>query len=217
MKKKRIMSSILIACTAVVLLAAIFVILFARNRIELKRHSAKANIPALPVASCSDDDLQDMAKQLVLSLQNKEWDTLAAVVHPEFGLVFSPYPTVNLSTARCFTGSQIKTFQRDRELYIWGVYDGTGEPIELNVNDYLARFVSDAEFLSGTVAVNAVQHAGNALENLETVFEGARYVDFYVPDLAEENGMGWKSLHLVFEEYEGLLYLSAVIHSEYTV
>lgn len=215
-KKKNIISAVLICALALLILIGIFITLFARTKI-IRDKQPRSGITIKTVsAECDDDKLKEEAVQILAAIRAQDYVALSEVVHPEYGILFSPYPTVNLSSDRCLTAAQVSDFSRDFSKYIWGTYDGTGEPIDLTVQDYLSRFVLDAEFEKGTIAVNAIQHTGNALENLEEVFDGCRYVDFYLP-ASEADGLNWRSIHLVFEEYKGRLFLTAIIHSEYTV
>ena len=163
-----------------------------------------------------DEELADYAQTVLKYLKNRDYDALAAVAHPEYGVVFSPYPTVSLSSANCFSPKEISGFDDDRQRYAWGIYDGSGLPIEMTVEGYFERFVMDVDFTkSSQYSVNEVSRSGNALENVKEVFPNGSFVDFYMP--GQDMDINWRSLKLVFESYEGALRLTAVIHGENTI
>ena len=150
------------------------------------------------------------------ALREGNFSALASMVHPEYGLTFSPYADVNLVSARCFTAAQVAALGTDDTEYVWGVYDGSGEPIQLTAADYFARFVYDRDYCAAPrLGVDQVLRSGNALENAAEIFSGARFVELHDPG-EPDNEQDWRTLRLVFEDYEGSLYLSAVIHSEWT-
>ena len=164
-------------------------------------------------ADASDRELIEYTKEILKAVGNRDYAALSAVAHTEYGVVFSPYATVNLGTNCCFTPSQIAAFGADTTKYIWGVYDGVGDPIEMTPAEYFDTFVFNADFTKcDDFAVDEFLRTGNSLENITEVFPGCRFVDCYMPD-----GENWQSLRLVFEEDEGKLMLSAVVHSENTM
>jgi hypothetical protein len=182
-------------------------------------------LPGFERTRGSDGQAQTQNSYLV----EKAYDTLAAVkdgdyaalarsVHPEYGVVFSPYATISLSSNKCFTGSQVAGFATDANTYVWGVYDGGGDPIELTPADYFARFVYNKDVARASlVGVNYIVKSGNALENITEVFPNARFVDFYLPgDDGSSDSHDWNSLRIGFEEYAGVLRLTVILHSEWT-
>lgn len=166
-----------------------------------------------------DSALVQYAYAVLRQIKDSDYKGLSTVVHPEYGVVFSPYSTVTLATDKYFTASQVAKFDRDSTVYVWGVYDGSGEPIEMTPADYFERFVFDRDYTQAEkIGVDQVVRTGNALENITEAFPNVRYVDFYLSggQKAEEE-LAWGSLRLGFEEYEGFLRLTVIIHSEYTV
>ncbi len=165
----------------------------------------------------SNSDLVRLAYSVVLCLREADYETLSGLVNPDYGLVLSPYANVNLGSARCLTPEQVVDIGRDREVYVWGTEDGTGEPIQMTPEEYFAAYVYDADYYGAPViTVNRIAKSGNSLENVQTVFPEGLFVDFYMPP-SEEGGLDWRLLRLVFEDCGGGLKLSALIHSQYTV
>ncbi|MDR2665153.1 MAG: hypothetical protein LBC21_02605 [Oscillospiraceae bacterium] len=158
------------------------------------------------------------AYDILDTLKNSDYESLARSVHPEYGVIFAPYATISLPSNKRFTEGQVSSFGVDANTYVWGVYDGSGEPIELSPAAYFARFVYNKDFARApVVGVNYTVRSGNALENVTDVFPDAQYVDFYFPgDDKGADSRDWNSLRLGFEDYSGTLCLTVIIHSEWT-
>ena len=162
-------------------------------------------------------ELVTAAYEILGYIKNDEFEKLGNISHPETGVLFSPYATISTQTARVFTAAQMKSFDRDKQSYVWGIYDGTGKPIELTPSAYFERFVFDRDFTRAKlVGVNHVVRSGNSLENITEVFPDMQYVDFHVPS-SDADDLSWASLRLGFTEYDSCLMLSLILHSEYTI
>lgn len=170
-------------------------------------------------ADATSAELTEYAFRILESIKSGDYGALSKVIHPEYGVVFSPYATINLTSNLCFSAAQVESFQSDKNRYMWGKYDGSGNPIELTPSEYFKAFVYDKGYLSASeIGVDTVVKSGNSLENIKEVFPDARFVDFYIPGADRDNGgLDWSSLRLVFEEYHGKLMLTVILHSEWTV
>jgi hypothetical protein len=170
-------------------------------------------------SGAANAELTEYAFEILGYIKSEDYDALSQVVHPEYGLVFSPYATVNLASNKRFTASQIEDFSEDKNKYVWGKYDGNGEPIELTPAEYSETFVFDKDYtLASEIGVDAIIKSGNSLENIKEVFPNARFIDFHIPGTDQDSGgLDWSSLRLGFEEYKGELKLTVIIHSEWTV
>ncbi len=178
-------------------------------------HSDKATIDH----TASNAELTAYAFEILEQIKAKDYDALSGNVHPEYGVVFSPYATVSLVSNKCFTAKQVADFAKDENHYVWGKYDGGDNPIDLTPAAYFEEFVFDRDFTQAPeIGVDTIIMSGNALENFTDVFPDARFVDFHIPAAdADSEGLDWTSLRLGFEEYKGLLKLTVVVHSEWTV
>lgn len=203
------------AVAAIVVLGVIAAVMISLLTPDDGKQPAEMN----PVETdASGRELTEYAENILTLLSAGDYASLGGVVHPEYGVVFSPYATIDLTANRRFTAAQVAEFDRDTQVYIWGIYDGGAEPIKLTPAEYFARFVWDADYLQADkVRINRVSAKGNALENIDEVFPNARYVDFYIAPTRGSDGTDWHSLRLVFEDFGGVLMLSAVVHSEYTI
>jgi hypothetical protein len=152
------------------------------------------------------------------SIRDGDYAALSRSVHPTYGVVFSPRATISLSSNKCFTAAQVAAFGSDGNNYVWGVSVGGGEPIELTPSEYFSRFVYSRDFARcGIIGINSIVKSGDALENITEVFPDVKFVDFYSPgDDQNADGRDWQCLRLGFEEYQGQLRLTLILHSEWT-
>lgn len=151
-------------------------------------------------------------------IRDENWSALAGAVHPEKGVTFTPYSSVEADDP-CFTPEEVAAFGSDTKNYLWGYADGSGAPLTLTPADYFQRYVFNADYTQAPfLAVNRVISSGNAVENVADAYPDASFVEFYYDGLDEVNeGFDWCALKLVFEPYEGRLMLVGVIHSEWTI
>jgi len=164
----------------------------------------------------SNEELVRLSASVAECIAVGDYETLSGYVHPVYGVVFVPYSTVNLGSNQCFTPQRIAITGRDSTVYVWGVKYGSDEPIQLTAGQYFAEYVYDRDYASApVVGFNTVLRSGNALENVASVFPDGQFVDLYFPSTSSE-GNDWRILRMVFEDYEGEMKLSALIHSEYT-
>lgn len=165
-------------------------------------------------------ELTKLAYTVLEYIEQRDYAGLSQVAHPEYGVVFSPYATVSLATNKCFQTKQIAAFDTDQTVYVWGVHEGTGEPIEMTPESYLTEYVLDKDYIGASViGVNRIVKSGNALENITEVFPDVKFVDFHIPGGEKDStdDFGWSSLRLGFEEYEGKQWLTVILNSRWTV
>jgi len=171
-----------------------------------------------PPEDTENAEMISLAYKVLEYIRDDDFTSLQHLIHPDLGVTFSPYATVNLSTNRQFTSSQISRLNTDTNIYVWGVFNGSGEPIELTPADYFARFVSAAEFINAPdIGVNQIIRSGNALENITETFPDIRFVDFHISRGEPTDETDWSSLRLGFENYNGNLRLIAVVYSSWTI
>ena len=170
-------------------------------------------------AQVHNTELTALSYSIINHIKDGDFQALSLVAHPEYGVVFSPYATITLSKSKCFQPEQIALFGSDTNLYVWGVYAGSGEPIEMTVADYLSQFVLYRDYsASAILGINRIVRSGNALENIKDVFPNLQFVDFHIPGNADNDGedCAWSSLRLGFEEYDGSLWLTLILSSRWT-
>lgn len=167
----------------------------------------------------SEELLRDTSIKALGALQNKNMGYLSTLAHPEKGIRFTPYSYINLENDVVLSASEIKNILADSRSFVWGVYDGIGEPIDLPFMDYFDKFVYDRDFMNAEeTSKNRSIGSGNTINNIETVYPNAEYFEYHFPGFNPEyGGMDWVSLRLVFEEYKGAWYLVGIVHDQWTI
>lgn len=170
-------------------------------------------------AGATNAEITEYAFKILGYIKTGDYEALSQAVHPEYGVVFSPYATINLTSNKCFTATQVKGFAEDGDQYVWGKYDGSGEPINLTPAEYFKDFVFDKDYtLASEIGVDTIIMSGNSLENIKDAFPSVRFVDFHIPGADQASGgLDWTSLRLGFEDYNGELKLTLILHSEWTI
>lgn len=188
---------------------------------------------ALAVLSCGSvesfvTDPAELAANVVVALRQKDWLTLSRLAHPERGVRFTPYAYVDLESDLVLSPEQLAVLdadeakERGREPHVrrWGVFDGTGEPIEMTVDEYYGRFLYDRDFASAERGgPNERVGHGNSLNDMPAVF-GDRdvvFFEYHVPGTERYGGMDWRSLRVVLERIKNRWYLIGLVHDEWTI
>ncbi|HLD73875.1 MAG TPA: hypothetical protein VJB34_03135 [Bdellovibrionota bacterium] len=169
--------------------------------------------------------LRYRARIVLETLKNKDMNMLAQYVHPEKGVRFSPYAYVELQKENdmpanlVFTAEQIKNFFSIKEPSVWGIYDGSGEPMEFVPGEYYEAFVYDHDYMNAPqVGYNEIIGQGNTTNNSFEVYPEAIIVEYHFPGFDKQfDGMDWASLRLVFEKFKGTWWLVGVIHAGWTI
>lgn len=152
-------------------------------------------------------------------LKTKDMDDLSDYIHPSKGVRFSPYGYIDTDNHLVFTAEEVDNLDKDAGIYTWGSYDGSGEPIELDFNDYYDRFIFDHDFSNPQIIGNNVRIGqGNTLNNIAEVYENGYFVELHFQGFDPQyEGIDWVSLRLVFEEVDGDWYLVGIVHDQWTI
>jgi hypothetical protein len=160
------------------------------------------------------------AAQVVMALKERDMAGLSGLVHPDNGVRFSPYTCVQAAAGGdlVFSTAQIPGLWNDPTIYHWGVYDGSGESIDLTFREYFEWFVYDVEFARPDVAgFDETVGQGNTINNIAEVYPEAVVVEYHFEGFDPQYaGMDWRSLRLVLEESGGKWYLVGIVHDEWT-
>jgi len=157
------------------------------------------------------------AGEVVQVLQSQDMALVSAYVHPVQGVRFSPYAFVK-DTDLVFPPDQVAGLAVDSNIYSWGNYAGTGEPINLSFPDYYKKFIYDVDFANAPqVSLNHRLSGGNSIDNAAEFYPGSMIVEYYFPGFDPQyGGMDWRSLKLVFSQADGSWDLVGIIHDEWT-
>ena len=182
--------------------------------------SGSAEAGTAPAFSAKDTTaLLRSAAGVAEALKFQDYEALARYVHPERGVTFSPYSTVDLGTDQNFTADQIRTLEDDATRYQWGYEDGRGEPIQMTISQFLEEFIFSVDYTQApSVGVDEIVLTGNSLENLSSAYPDCRFVDLCYPSLDPAyGGLDWCSLKMVFAPTQSGWYLVGLIHSQWTI
>lgn len=159
------------------------------------------------------------ALDVVGLLQSQDMSGLELYIHPEKGVRFTPYGHIDPANDRLFVDSLIPGLLLDTQTYLWGYYDGSGDPIELTFSDYFDQFVYDVDFANpNLIGNNVLIGSGNSQSNITEVYPDAVFVEFHFTGFDPQySGIDWESLRLVFEEINDIWYLTGIIHDQWTI
>jgi len=163
--------------------------------------------------------IKETSDKVIRALKDKDAQAISDFVHPEKGVRFTPYTSVDLKQDLVFTAEEVKNFFNDKKKYMWGYYDGIGDEIILTPAEYYDVFVYSKDFANAEkIGYNEILSYGNAVENQFEAYPGAIIVEYYFSGFDPKyEGMDWQSLRLVFEEYKGDWKLSGIIHNQWTI
>lgn len=160
--------------------------------------------------------LEQQATDILHTLNDRNMEALAAHVHPEKGLLFSPYLSISEETVH-FEQNEIDTLLEDETTYLWG-YGEANTEIRLSPADYFTQHLEAERFFEADeVFVDQENPAVEYSDYLQTVFPEAKIVEFYDAGTDQFSGLDWRSLNLVFEQdAENEWRLVAVINNLFT-
>jgi hypothetical protein len=173
----------------------------------------------LPSATPSSTNqiVLNLANQVIQTLKNQDMLSLSSFVHPVDGIRFSPYAFVQ-DTDQAFSADKVAGIMADSSVYNWGNYAGSGEPIQLSFPEYYSKFIYDVDYTNAPqVSLNHRLSTGNSIDNSAEFYPGGMVVEYYFPGFDPQyGGMDWRSLRLVFSEFDSTWYLAGIIHDEWT-
>ena len=103
---------------------------------------------------------------MIDAISDKDMKTVSKFVHPTKGLRFTPYTSVSLKDDVVFSVVEVEGFFNDKNIYLWGYYDGIGDEILLTPREYYEEFIYTKDFKNiEDVGYNEVLSGGNAVEN----------------------------------------------------
>jgi len=180
--------------------------------IDKNETPAKNNSPA-------SNNIISVAMDVMELIKAKDMNTLSQYVHPTSGVRFTPYFFVDAQTDQVFTPSQAAGLMQDTQVITWGVYDGSGEPINLKFSDYYDKFIYDKDFVNPEIIGNNVAvGSGNMIDNVAEIYPNGHFIEFHFSQFDPQyEGIDWESLRLVFEQHNNTWYLVGVIHGQWTI
>ncbi|HHW22060.1 MAG TPA: hypothetical protein GXX26_04145 [Clostridiaceae bacterium] len=163
--------------------------------------------------------IEKRANDVLTAIKDFDMEKLAEFIHPDKGVRFSPYGFVDVDNDLVFTADEVKNLASDSKIYLWGHYDGSGDPIGLSFQDYYRKFIYDVDFINAEkTGYNQVLGHGNALNNSFEVYKNSIIVEYHFSGIDPKyEGMDWRSLRLAFEKKNDVWYLVGIIHDQWTI
>lgn len=163
--------------------------------------------------------LLEAGNRVLKALKDRDYGALSLLAHPDLGITFTPYSTVDPDRDIVLTAELLAQAGKDTTRYTWGVSHGSGDPIYLTVSEYIDTYVFNADYTQAPLlGVDRVISSGNSLENVADAYPDCRFVEYYFPGLSPANeGLDWCALKLVFQDCDGAYRLVGVIHSQWTI
>jgi hypothetical protein len=167
----------------------------------------------------NDSLLRKRTHEAILAFKNKDYVALAAMVHPDSGVRFSPYGYIDSVHDRIVTADWISKQATRKEKLLWGTTDAAGDDINTTLGTYIDRYVYDVEFIKPEkMEVDMFMGLGTTLNNLREMYPTCHFTESYFSGFDKKyDGMDWRSLRLVFKMKDGQYYLIGVVHDEWTI
>ncbi|MGV3546463.1 MAG: hypothetical protein ACO1N4_05325 [Pedobacter sp.] len=173
-----------------------------------------------PTDTLGDEEtINTIASEILTTLKAKDYKAFAAYFHPIEGVVFSPYGFIDTKTAKKLTKAAFLKLIDEHGSVTWGSYDGSGETIRLTAQQYIDKFVYNADYINAEkTSYNQVIGKGSSINNLNQIFPQHPFVEYHFNGVDKKyEGMDWTSLRLVFKPHQGTYFLVAVVHDQWTI
>jgi hypothetical protein len=167
----------------------------------------------------NDTSLLSLTDTILNLLKNRDYNHLAQFIHPQLGVRFSPYGIVDTAKNIKLSAQQLVELSNNKKTIKWGTFEGSGEPINLNIDDYFKKVVYDVDFINAEKkSVNKIIGADSTASNIASIYPGCDFVQFYFSGFKKQyQGMDWKSLVLVYKRTDTKPFLVAIVHNQFKI
>ena len=174
---------------------------------------------SVPVVSdMSQQTLKQQAMRIQRALANNDFARITDDIHPTRGVRFSMYAYVHLDKDKVFSREQFAQYLNQSNIrFTWGEKDGTGDLLITPLPTYLETWVDAKKFNNARIKINEFESRGNMINNVKEAYPKSDVVDFYYKGSAKYDGIDWRGMRLVFDEYQGKRYLVGIINDQWTV
>ncbi len=169
------------------------------------------------VDTVAEIDLMVVSEKIVKAIKAKDYETFVNFIHPSEGVRFSAMSSFDAKDDKVLTKEQILDLSKTKKPFTWGIQEGIGDHIKLNIDKYFNEFVYDVDFLTvGKKQINKITNINNSPNNINEVFPKSEFVEFYFAgEKGKYDGLDWKALILVFKKENNNAYLVGVSHSQW--
>nr|WP_181210388.1 hypothetical protein [Psychrobacter sp. D2]MBA2057850.1 hypothetical protein [Psychrobacter sp. D2] len=175
--------------------------------------------PSVPIVSdMSQQTLKQQALRIQRALANNDFSRITDDIHPTRGVRFSMYAYVRTDTDKVFSREQYAQYlQQSKIRFTWGEKDGTGEALVVPLPEYLRTWIDAKKYNNARITINEFESRGNMVNNVNEAYPKSDVVDFHYKGTAEYDGMDWRGMRLVFDDYQGKRYLIGIVNDRWTV
>ncbi|RXI98582.1 hypothetical protein DS745_19900 [Anaerobacillus alkaliphilus] len=161
------------------------------------------------------------ASAALTHLEHEAWELLMRFIHPDKGLLFSPFANVDKEQDVKFTREEVAAFATDEKTYIFGHHFAMDNyEYEYTPKDFVKSIFINFEYqnlIEEKVPYQIVtfnqeyKSSGGIINNIPEAYPEGRYVEFFAP-APSDNEVLWQALRFVFEEGEDKQwYLVAIV------
>lgn len=163
--------------------------------------------------------LRQQALDIQRALSTGNYAEITKDIHPTRGVRFSMYGRVLPESDKVFSREQFTQYLRESRIrFTWGEKDGVGDSLVISLPEYLQTWVAAKDFDNTSIGINELDQYGvYTIKNIQTIYPSSDVVEFYYEGSGEYDGMDWRALRLVFEEYQGQRYLVAIVNDQWTI
>ena len=170
------------------------------------------------VSDMSQQTLRQQALRIQRALANKDFSRITDDIHPTRGVRFSMYAYVHLDKDKVFSREQFAQYLNQSKIrFTWGELDGAGEALVVPLPEYLDTWIDGKKYNNARITVNTFESRGNMINNVNEAYPKSDVVDFHYKGSDKYDGIDWRGMRLVFDEYQGKRYLVGIINDRWTV
>lgn len=165
------------------------------------------------------ENLLVLSNSLLTNLNSGDFSAFVNLVHPIKGVRFSPYGHVNINETPVFSANELNNYFIRPDSLFFGFDDGTGDSIRLDLRTYIKDYILTPNYLKSTeISINQVHKTGNAPMNMADAFPNSDFIEYYFSGFDKQyDGMDWKALRLVWENYNNKWYLVGIVRACWTI
>ncbi len=178
---------------------------------------AAMNHNKLNTSATKQQTIDQQAARIQKALANNDFASITNDIHPTRGVRFSMYAYVQPQSDKVFSRAQFAQYLKQSKIrFTWGSLDGTGELLVIPLPKYLKTWVNAKQFNNARIDINNFIDDGNKINNIREVYPKSDFIEYYYNGTGKYEGMDWRIMRLVFDNYKGKRYLVAIINNQWT-
>ncbi len=170
-----------------------------------------------PAAAQAKKIIEARARDVLVTIKNKEMQRLATFVHPQRGVRFSTYSWVDRDD-KWLSKRQVAALAKVDRRSVWFEADEAGTRMRMTAREYFEKWLYDRDYLKAREVTYNTQHKrSNTIPNVLGFYPRAIVVEYYDPATDPETEQRWDTLWLVFEKLGKEWYLVGVVKDSPTI